>query len=74
MIGTFLAICIGYAVVDTISKMNDTQVKRGKDIFGHRYKKVSGVCHRCGGSGKVRGRTCHKCGGSGRFRNTTWYS
>ena len=74
MIGTFLVICAGYAVVDTISKFGDTKVKHGKDILGRRYKSVSGVCNRCGGSGEVHGRTCHKCGGSGWYHNKTWYS
>ena len=74
MIGTLLVGCAVYSVIDAISKMDDTHVKRGKDLLGRRYKTVDGVCYRCDGTGEVHGKTCRKCGGSGRFHNRTWYS
>ncbi len=51
----------------------DNYVKRGSDFWGHKYKKTSGICYACHGTGYVRGRTCRKCGGSGKFSRTTWY-
>ena len=53
-------------------KRRDTHVKHGKNLFGCRYKEVSGECFRCNGSGKVHGKECRKCGGSGKYSRTTW--
>lgn len=66
-------VLMGIAALDVISKWGDTRVKRGKDFLGRRYKKQSGKCFRCDGTGHVHGRTCRKCGGSGRYSHTTWY-
>lgn len=74
MIGTILFTCGVIAVIDALSKMGDTKVKYGKDIFGQRCKKEDGECYRCDGTGEVHGKTCRKCGGSGRYHRTTWYS
>lgn len=49
-----------------------TRVKHGRNIFGCRYKEVSGECYSCHGSGKVHGKTCRKCGGSGEYSRTYW--
>ena len=70
----FIELIVGVVVLNAISKIGDTRVKYGRDIFGNKYKKVSGKCHSCGGSGSVRGHSCRKCGGSGRFSSRTWYS
>lgn len=74
MIGTILGTCAVVAVIDTLSELGDTKVKRGKDIFGRRYKAVDGECYRCDGTGEVHGKTCSKCGGTGRYHRRTWYS
>lgn len=73
MIGSLLAVCAALATLDTVAKSDDTKVSRGRDIFGNRYKKVSGECFRCDGTGKVNGHTCRKCGGSGTYSRCTWY-
>ena len=51
----------------------DNYVECGSDFWGHKYKKTTGICYRCHGTGTVRGSTCRKCGGSGKFSRTTWY-
>ena len=65
---------IGAVVLNALGKIGDNRVTHGRDIFGNRYKKVSGRCYTCGGSGSVHGHTCRKCGGSGTFSSRTWYS
>lgn len=62
----------GVAIVDALSRLDDTHVKKGKR-FGKRYKTVSGTCFRCDGTGKVNGHTCRKCGGWGTYSHRTWY-
>ena len=54
-------------------KAGDNYVERGRDFWGHKYKKRHGMCYRCHGTGYVHGGTCRKCGGSGKFSRTTWY-
>ena len=73
MIGKILVGCAVCGIIDAVSKMNDSRVERGKSVFGHRYKKVDGICYRCDGTGEVHGETCRKCGGSGRYHKRTWY-
>ena len=51
----------------------DDYVERGRNFWGHKYKKRRGICYHCHGTGFVRGKTCSKCGGSGKFSHTTWY-
>ena len=71
MIAEFL---IGCAVLSLFShKKRGTHVKHGKNIFGCRYREVSGECFSCDGTGKVHGKRCRKCGGSGRYSRTTWH-
>ena len=64
---------IGAAILSAFGGKKKTHVKHGKNIFGCRYKDVSGECFSCNGSGKVRGNTCRKCGGAGKYSHTTWY-
>ena len=65
---------VGCAILSAFAgNKRDTRVKRGKNLFGCRYKEVSGECFRCNGSGKVHGKTCRKCGGTGEFCRTTFY-
>ena len=52
----------------------DNCVERGSDFWGHKYKKTSGMCYRCHGTGSVHGKPCPKCDGTGKFSRTTWYS
>lgn len=80
MIGTILAIggalgATGWALnkMDEAIKGDDNRVKRGRNIFGSRYRTVRGVCYRCNGTGSVRGQRCRKCGGTGEYKRTTWY-
>lgn len=73
MIGTILVACGVAATLNTLSKIGDTHVKRGRDFFGNRYKSEDGPCYRCDGTGKVNGHTCRKCGGSGWYHKRTWY-
>ena len=69
MIAEFLGVV---TLLSCIGGKKKTRVRHGKNIFGCRYKDVSGECFSCNGSGKVHGKTCRKCGGSGRYSHTTW--
>lgn len=73
MLGTILVICGVGAAIKSLGEMNDTVVKRGRDIFGTRYKTTKGKCFRCNGTGVVYGQVCRKCGGSGYYSHRTWY-
>ena len=63
---------IGTVLLSCFSGKKKTCVKHGKNLFGCRYKDVSGECFSCNGSGKVHGKTCRKCGGSGQYSHRTW--
>lgn len=66
-------ILVGCAVLSLFShKKRVTRVRNGKNIFGCRYREVSGECFSCNGTGKVHGKRCYKCGGSGRYLRTIW--
>ena len=64
---------VGTVLLSFLGKKNKTRVRHGKNIFGCRYKDVSGECFRCNGSGKVRGKRCPKCGGSGLYSHRAWH-
>jgi hypothetical protein len=66
-------ILVGCAVLSLFShKKRGTRVRNSKNIFGCRYREVSGECFSCNGTGKVHGKRCYKCGGSGRYLRTIW--
>ena len=71
MIGELL---IGAAILSCLGgkTKKKNRVKHGQNIFGCRYKDVSGDCWLCNGTGKVHGKTCRKCGGSGEYFHRTW--
>ena len=71
MIGELL---IGAAILSCLGgeTKKKNRVKYGQNIFGCRYKDVSGECWLCNGTGKVNGKTCRKCGGSGEYFHRTW--
>lgn len=58
---------------DSVMSDDDNHVEHGDTFFHGSYKRVTGKCHRCDGSGLYHGKPCRKCSGTGEFRQTTFY-
>ena len=71
-LGVAGAVAVGSALFGKRPAPGDTVVKRGNTFFRGRYRKVSGKCFRCDGTGRYHGQVCRKCGGSGHYEHTTW--
>lgn len=77
MIGLILigAVAVTAMVIydDSKSGKENNHEERGSTFFHGKYRRVTGKCHKCHGTGRYRGKTCNKCGGDGKFSRTTWY-
>lgn len=58
---------------ESVMSDDDNHVKHGDTFFHGPYKRVTGKCHRCDGSGLYHGKPCRKCSGTGEFKQTTFY-
>ena len=72
-LGVMGVVAVGSAIFGKKPNAGDTIVEHGNAFFRGRYKKVSGKCFRCDGTGIYHGKRCRKCGGSGHYEHTTWH-
>ncbi len=77
MIGLILvgaaAVTAMYFYDESKEGKENNHVDRGSTFFHGQYRKVTGKCRKCHGTGRYHGRTCSRCGGDGVFSRTTWY-
>ena len=60
---------LAYVAGKVFEGSDKTVIRRKRGIFRNKTE-IDGTCYRCGGTGRVYGKTCRKCSGTGRYHKT----